>query len=220
MQIKWYGHSSFLLTDSNGVRILTDPCAPGYGYELPSIEADAVTVSHDHKDHNYISIVTGSTTIIRGVGEYNVNGVNIKGFETFHDRSRGALRGKNIMFVYEMDDMRVLHCGDLGAIPDQELLDSLGQIDILLVPIGAIYTIDDLEARELANLLKPRVVIPMHYKTPKLKIDLCPLAPFIDAAKDCRIHNLNDCEASVSRMSLGEDRVIVLRPYDAERDEA
>lgn len=220
MQIKWYGHSSFLLTDSNGVRILTDPCAPDYGFCLPPIEAEAVTVSHNHNDHNYVEIVTGNPTVIRSVGEHNVNGVSIRGFETNHDRSGGTLRGKNIMFVYEMDDMRVLHCGDLGEIPDKELLDSLGRIDILLVPIGAVYTIDDLEARELANLLRPRVVIPMHYKTPNLKIDICPLAPFIDAAKDCRIHKLNDCEASVSRMSLGEDRVIVLRPYDAERDDA
>ena len=90
---------------------------------------------------------------------------------------------------------------------------------LILVPIGAIYTIDDLEARELANILKPKVVIPMHYKTPKLKLELCPLAPFIDAAKDCRIHNLNDCEATITKMSLGEDRVLILRPYDAERDE-
>ena len=220
MQIKWYGHSCFLLTDSNGVRILTDPCHPNTGYELPNIEADAVTVSHEHHDHNYISIVTGNTSIIRGIGEYNVNGVSISGVETFHDHRGGLERGKNIMFVYEMDGMRILHCGDLGAIPDQEVLDSLGKIDILLVPIGAIYTIDDLEARELANLIKPSVVIPMHYKTAKLKMDLCPLAPFIDAAKDCRIHYINDCELSVQPVSLGEDRVIVLRPFDAERDEA
>ena len=87
----------------------------------------------------------------------------------------------------------------------------------MLVPIGAIYTIDDLEARELANILKPKVVIPMHYKTPKLKLELCPLAPFIDAAKDCRIHNLNDCEATITKMSLGEDRVLILRPYASVR---
>ena len=90
----------------------------------------------------------------------------------------------------------------------------------MLVPIGAIYTIDDFEARELANIFQPKIVIPMHYKTPKLKIELCTLAPFVDAAKDCRIHYLNQCDASVQLTSLGEDRVIILRPFDAERDEA
>ena len=109
--------------------------------------------------------------------------------------------------------------GDLGAIPSEEVIKAIGHIDIMMVPIGAIYTIDDFEARELANIFKPKVVIPMHYKTPKLKIELCTLAPFVDAARDCRIHYLNQCDASVMPSSLGEDRVIILRPYDAERDE-
>lgn len=219
MKIKWYGHSCFLLTDSNGSTVLTDPCDPSYGYEIPPMHADIVTISHEHNDHNNISILRGNTEIIRSPGEYNVKGIHITGVETLHDRSGGALRGKNTMFIYDMDDMRILHCGDLGMIPDEETIAKVGHVDIMLVPIGAIYTIDDLEARELANILKPKVVIPMHYKTLKLKLELCPLAPFIDAAKDCRIHNLNDCEATITKMSLGEDRVLILRPYDAERDE-
>lgn len=219
MQIKWYGHSTFLLTDSNGVRILTDPCSSGYGYEIPQMTADAVTISHDHRDHNNINVVLGTTQLIRTAGEYEICGVKIKGFETYHDHSKGAARGTNIMFTFDMDGMRILHCGDLGEIPDRELLDSLGKIDILLVPIGAIYTIDDLEARELANILKPGVVIPMHYKTSKLKFDLCPIEPFIDAAKGCQIHKMNECECTINKTNLGEDRVIVLRPYDKDKDE-
>ena len=145
--------------------------------------------------------------------------MRIIGIETDHDSVGGAIRGKNTMFIYEMDGMRVLHCGDLGVIPPQEIIDAVGHIDVMMVPIGAIYTIDDLEARELANIIKPKVVIPMHYKTPKLKMELCTLAPFVDAARDCRIHNINDCECTIQPISLGEDRVIVLRPFDAERDE-
>lgn len=220
MEIKWYGHSCFLMTDSRGVTVLTDPCDPSFGYDLKKTSADVLTVSHDHEDHNYISVVTGNTQILRTAGEYEIAGIKIKGYDTFHDKSKGALRGRNVMFTYEMDNMRILHCGDLGEIPDKKLLSSLGKIDILLVPIGAIYTIDDFEARELANILKPSVVIPMHYKTPKLKkINLCPVTPFIDAAKDCRIHNVNDCEVTITRQNLGEDRVLILRPYDAEKDE-
>lgn len=219
MQIRWYGHSCFLMMDSNGTRILTDPYGSHIGYELPQIAADAVTISHEHSDHNNISTVIGNTTIIRSPGEYSVKGDRIIGIETDHDRCGGTLRGKNTMFIFEMDDMRILHCGDLGIIPDEETIDKIGHIDVMMIPIGAIYTIDDLEAREFANIIKPKVVIPMHYKTPKLKLELCGLAPFIDAAKDCRIHNLNQCDCSIQKISLGEDRVIVLRPFDAERDE-
>ena len=109
MQIKWYGHSCFLLTDSNGVRILTDPFSPKTMFELPAIEADAVTVSHDHDDHNYISAVVGSTKLIRTADEFEVGGVKIKGFMTYHDTMKGTLRGTNIMYRFEMDGMKVLH---------------------------------------------------------------------------------------------------------------
>lgn len=218
MQIKWYGHSCFLLTDNNGTSILTDPCNPSYGYKLPQIAVDVVTVSHNHGDHNYVKLAVEGAKIINTPEEFEVDGVKIQGFETNHDKSYGAIRGKNIMFVYEMDDMRILHCGDLGDIPDEDLIKALGRIDILLVPIGGIYTIDDLEARELANILKPGVVIPMHYKTPKLKFELCSLGPFIDAAKNCHIYKMSECEASITKASLGEDRVIVLRPWDADKD--
>ena len=126
MKIKWYGHSCFLLTDSNGSTVLTDPCDPSYGYEIPPMHADIVTISHEHNE------------IIRSPGEYNVKGIHITGVETLHDRSGGALRGKNTMFIYDIDDMRILHCGDLGMIPDEETIAKVGHIDIMLVPIGAI----------------------------------------------------------------------------------
>ena len=108
MEIKWYGHSCFLMTDGNGVRILTDPYGSHIGYELPEISADAVTISHEHADHNNISTVISNTVIVRSPGEYEVKGVKIIGIETDHDRCGGALRGKNTMFIYEMDGMRIL----------------------------------------------------------------------------------------------------------------
>ncbi len=219
MQIKWYGHSCFLLTDSNGVSILTDPFAPSVLFKLPPIEADAVTISHDHHDHNYLGSVTGSTILIRTEAEFDVKGVKIKGYKTYHDCTKGSARGENVMFSFDMDGMRILHCGDLGEIPDKELLDSLGRVDILLVPIGAIYTIDDLQARELANILRPGVVIPMHYKNSKLNFELCPLEPFIEGAKDCSVYKMSECEATITKESLGVDRVIVLRPFEPGRDE-
>lgn len=219
MQIRWYGHSCFLLSDSKGTRVLADPFSPDTLYKLPPIAADAVTVSHEHADHNYINAVVGSTKLIRSAERFSVGDVVITGYMTYHDAMRGALRGSNIMYVYEMDGMRVLHCGYLGEIPDDELLSGLGEIDILLVPIGAIYTIDDLEARELANKLHARVVIPMHYKNSRLNFTLCPLEPFMEAVRDCEVYKMGECEISITRQSLGADRVIIPRQFDPERDE-
>ena len=219
MQIKWYGHSCFLLTDSNGVRILTDPFSPKTMFELPAIEADAVTVSHDHDDHNYISAVVGSTKLIRTADEFEVGGVKIKGFMTYHDTMKGTLRGTNIMYRFEMDGMKVLHCGDLGEHLDDEAIEKIGKIDILLVPIGAIYTIDDLEARELANRLHARVVIPMHYRNPKLSFELCPLEPFVEAVRHCEVYKMGECLINIMPESLGRDRVIIPRPFNPVADE-
>lgn len=210
MKIRWYGHSCFMLQDSNGVRILTDPCDPGTGYKLSGIEADAVTVSHGHHDHNYLEAVTGSPEVINTAGEHEFRGVKITGFETFHDDCGGKKRGENIMFLYEMDDMRVLHAGDLGAEPDSATLEALGRVDVLLVPVGGVFTVNSACARSFANSVKPKVVIPMHYKTAALTFDLEPVDEFLKNARDCKIHRLNQNEAALTRESLGDDRILVM----------
>ena len=218
MKIKWYGHSCFLLTDSNGVSILTDPFSPQTMYELPKISASAVTVSHDHSDHNYINAVSGSSCLIRTAEKFDIGGVGIEGVKTFHDPFRGTVRGENIMFVYEMDGMRILHCGDLGEIPPIEAINSLGRIDILLVPIGAIYTIDDLQARELVDMLEPEMVIPMHYKNPKLSFELCPLEPFAEGMKQRNgkwsIKWIAGDELTVTSDTLISGSVVILKPFE------
>ncbi len=218
MVIKWFGHSCFLLTNSEGVSILTDPCAPAVGFDLHDIPCDAVAVSHDHFDHNYIAAVSGEPVVVSTVGKHEVGGVRIEGFEVLHDKQNGAVRGKCVMFVIEMDGIRVLHAGDIGQLPSEDFIKALGDIDVLLVPVGGKYTLDYAEARELANMLRPSVVIPMHYRTAKCKFnDIDDVNNFISTVRDCKIHRLNDCEATLSRQSLGEDRVLVLEPFDPER---
>ena len=220
MKIRYLGHSSFLLTDGLGTRIVTDPYE-GVGFSMPrGVQAEGVSVSHAHFDHCNAAAISGNPVIFDKAGNFALNAVQISAVNSFHDEVGGKKRGPNLIFRFQMDGMTVCHFGDLGEPCSPARIESVGPVDILLIPVGGNYTIDAVQAKEYVDKLRPAVIIPMHYKTPKLKIDLCPLAPFIDAAKDCRIHNLNDCEASVSRMSLGEDRVIVLRPYDAERDEA
>lgn len=212
MNIKWYGHSCFLLTSESGVSILTDPPAPETGYNVKGVKCDAVTVSHNHFDHCYLAAAEGEPVVITDEGEHDVNGVHVIGFPSFHDKERGAKRGMNMMYLFEMDGIRILHAGDVGDQLTREEIANIGVVDVLLVPIGGKYTLDSVEAREFANSLKPSVVIPMHYKTSLCSIDIDDCQNFVSTVRDCRIHKLNDCEASIYLNTLGEDRVLVLDP--------
>lgn len=214
MNIKWFGQSCFLLTSENGTSVLADPCAPSTGYDVKNVYCSAVTVSHMHSDHCYIKAAAGEPVIITEPGEYEVGGVRITGFPAFHDEAGGAKRGKNIMFLFEIDGIRVLHAGDIGHQLSREQAAAIGLVDVLLVPIGGKYTIDYLGARELANTLRPSVVIPMHFRTPLCTLsELDDCSNFVSTAQDCRIHKLNDFEASIFKNTLGEDRVLVLDPF-------
>lgn len=210
MNLKWLGHSCFLLTSESGVRILMDPCAPKTGYTIAPVEADAVTASHDHYDHNYFDAALGDPVRITEPGVHEVKGVRITGIPTWHDKERGAKRGRNIMFLVEMDGIRLLHAGDLGHLPDEAAVRAVGQVDVLLAPIGGVYTIDGTEAKELARLLHPKVFVPMHYKTERLSIELDGLSPFLDSLKGGAIHRMRQSEATLTPESLGSGRVLVL----------
>lgn len=214
MNIKWYGHSCFLLTSESGVSILTDPPAPEVGYNVRGVECDAVTVSHSHFDHCYLPAAAGEPAVITEAGEHEVKGIKIIGFPSFHDKEQGAKRGGNMMYLYEIDEMRILHAGDVGDQLTREQILEIGKVDVLLVPIGGKYTLDYLEAREFANSLRPSVVIPMHYKTASCTIDIDDCERFVQTVQDCRIHKLNDHEVFIYKYTLGEDRVLVLDPYE------
>ncbi len=173
MEIKWLGHAAFLLTTADGTRIITDPYVPGaydgaVGYAPIKEFADIVTVSHDHADHNGVRDLPGSPQVIKGAGEWTVKGVKISGLDTFHDPSQGRERGRNTVYVFETEGLRVAHLGDLGHIPDERTVKALAGVDLLLVPVGGVFTIDARQAAELVGKVSPRVVIPMHYKTAKL----------------------------------------------------
>ena len=210
MEIKWYGHSCFLITNEAGIRVLTDPPHPQVGYAIPPVACEAVTSSHAHHDHNFFSIAAGSPVIIAEPGDYRVGEIRITGVPTFHDDVQGAKRGRNIVFVFETDGMRVVHAGDIGALPDEATLAQIGPADVLLVPVGGVYTIDAAGARQLANLLKPKVVIPMHYKTDAIAFELDGIAPFLNSVKNCAIHRLRQSDCVLTKESLGSDRVITL----------
>jgi len=171
MDIVYLGHSSFKLRGKS-VSVVTDPYDSGVvGFKYPSSEADIVTVSHDHKDHNQSSVVKNVKKVIFGAGEYEIAGVSIIGISQFHDEVKGEKRGKNIIYIYEMDDFRLCHLGDLGHILSDEMVGQIGDIDILMIPVGGFYTIGPKEAVEIIGKINPYFVIPMHYKVSGINRD-------------------------------------------------
>lgn len=210
MDIKWLGHSCFLMTDKSGVRILTDPYDPQTGKKLEPMEVDIVTISHEHHDHSYIQAIENEPDVVNTVGEFDIKGIKIHGFASSHDDKGGDVRGENRMYLFLIDGMRVFHAGDLGDIPPQSTIDEIGQVDVLLVPIGGTYTINSLQALEFANLLNTRIVIPMHYKTKQFMPMLDGVDNFLRQSKNCRIHRLNESLATLEPDYLGDDRILVL----------
>ena len=178
MEISWLGHSCFRLRGREATVVL-DPCDKSTGYNISRPTADIVTVSHDHPGHNNVAAVPGEPRVIQGPGEFEVADVLIMGIRTFHDHEKGQKLGKNIAYVFELDDLRVCHLGDLGHIPTPEQVEELSGVDILLAPVGGGNTIGASAAAETVSLLEPKLVIPMHYQTPAAKAELEPLERFL-----------------------------------------
>ena len=166
MRIIDHGHSEFSLITGTGDIVLTDPCDPAVGYGNGAAPCQAVTVSHGHHDHNWTLKCPSDAVVVDKPGACSpLPDVKVTMLESFHDEAEGAKRGKNLLALIEMDRLRILHCGDLGHVPDEALISKIGCVDVLLVPVGGFYTIDARQAAEVARLLNARVVIPMHYKT-------------------------------------------------------
>lgn len=182
MIITWQGQACFKLQDKigpEGVTVVTDPFNKEVGLKVPNFEADIVTVSHDHMDHNNVDALRGQPFVINSAGEYDVKGILVEGIDSFHDDENGAKRGNNIIYRIEIDDISVTHLGDLGhALTDVQLEKVVGT-DILLIPVGGKYTIDAKKAVEVIAQIEPRIVIPMHYKVKDLKVELDGVDKFV-----------------------------------------
>ncbi|HZZ98744.1 MAG TPA: MBL fold metallo-hydrolase [Candidatus Saccharimonadia bacterium] len=169
LQINYLGQSCFSLKGKEGI-VITDPFDSKIGLNMPKVSADLVTVSHQHPDHNAISRVAPTVRrdkpfIVDAPGEYEVAGISVFGYPTFHDDKKGAERGPNIMYAIHLDGLVVVHLGDLGHALDDKTLEKLEKVDVLLVPVGGKFTIDAKTAVEVIRDIEPSYVIPMHYKT-------------------------------------------------------
>lgn len=184
MTINWYGQSCFQITSSQGknnnVSIVIDPFSEDLGLRIPRLTADILLVSHGHSDHSNVKAVAGEPFVISGPGEYEKKEVFIQGIPSFHDSSSGKERGTNTIYVIEAEDLRICHLGDLGQkelTPEQ--IDKIGEIDVLMIPVGGVYTISAKEAVKIMSQIEPNITIPMHYQLPKMKLKIDGLDKFL-----------------------------------------
>ena len=213
MKIKWLGHSSFLITSDKGVKIITDPYKPRVDlrYEEVKGPADAVTVSHEHSDHNYTASIEGNPRIIRGVSPVEVKGIKFNGFAAFHDDNKGRNRGTNTIFCFEVDGVRVCHLGDLGHnLSDQEVA-QIGKVDVLLTPMAGVVTINAEIAAEVGNKLKPKVIIPMHFKNERCNFLVSTVEDFLKGKKNVTRMDSSEIELVAGKLPA-ETKIIILKP--------
>lgn len=184
MRITWHGHSCFEINDT--IDLVVDPHdGVSLGLRRPDPIADVVLISHDHFDHNRADIVsTDGTDIINTLGQHSIRDIDILGVEACHDKKRGSVRGKVVMYRFVIGGIRCLHVGDLCHSLSSKVLKTMGEIDILFVPVGGTFTLDANEAADLVKSIKPLITIPMHYRIPGLTLEIDPVAPFL---KKCGI---------------------------------
>ena len=205
MKIKWCGHSTFLITTAKGTKIATDPYEPGgydgaMGYGSIPDEIDIAVVSHDHPDHNYVQGLKGKPQVVKGTGTHHASGIEFKGISTYHDTSQGKERGENTIFCFTVDNVRLCHLGDLGHSLSPKEGAEIGEVDVLMIPVGGFYTIDAKVATEVMNSTKPRLVIPMHFKTEKCGFPITVVDDFLAGKTNAK--RLDKSEIEITRDNL------------------
>jgi L-ascorbate metabolism protein UlaG (beta-lactamase superfamily) len=215
MEITWYGHSCFRLTERNFATVVTDPYdSKSIGYDALKLKADIVTISHDAPGHNNTDAVKGVSHVIEGAGEFEIGGVFITGVQTDDGNSakkKGDKPPKNTLYVFDYDGITVAHLGDLKQVPTQTEIEALGTVNVALVPVGGGGSLNAAKAAEVVSLLEPNLVIPMHYATTDSKIPLEALNKFLKEM------GLGKQEAQpllkVSRSSLPDETHVVVLDY-------
>jgi L-ascorbate metabolism protein UlaG (beta-lactamase superfamily) len=200
MQIRWHGHSCFELADD--VTVVTDPHGgKSLGIWPPSVSADVVLISHDHFDHNSFKTIRGTHKVVFAfVGEFEFNGQMFHGFGTHHDEVDGRKRGLNVIYTTTMDGISICHCGDLGDIPDDDILDQIAGVDILMVPVGGVLTMEMPKLKKFIEKVGPRVIIPMHYRVGGLSIPLNPVDTFLESMDHEVEHVGNEIDFSADEL--------------------
>ncbi len=210
MDIVWYGHSCFRISERGQAAIITDPFGEELGYEIPRLKADIVTVSHDAPGHNFLAALKGYDHLISGPGEYEIGGVFILGIATYDQTQENPRR--NVVYVFDYNSLIVAHMGDLDHVPSQSMIDALGPVDIALIPVGGGKSLSSSQAAEVVSLLEPSIVVPMHYRTNALQgVELDPVDRFL---KEMGINTIQEeMLLRVTAGSLPEQTQVVLLDY-------
>jgi len=230
-QLQWLGHSAFLLTSSRGSKILIDPPGANTGYPIAPIAAvGAVLVTHEHSDHNNVGLAIPPVLLLRGLSADGWNTIEARvspdravediriysispAIPIYHDTQQGAQRGRNTIFVVEVDGLRLAHLGDLGHVLSPEAVQAMGAIDVLMVPVGGFFTIDAAAATQVVGQLNPKVVVPMHYKTARLSATWQGVGvdPFLEGKT---VQRPNSTTISLSKATLPAQTTVVVLNYE------
>lgn len=213
--IKWYGHACFAIIPSKGPTIVIDPHdGKSLGLKPPQILADIVLITHEHFDHNAYNIVAKPSARVfsMNVEEINVDDIKIIGVETYHDKDKGKRRGRNVMYKIVVDGVSILHLGDLGHILDEKHAALVQPIDIVIIPVGGVFTIDGKEAWKVIEILKPSVVVPMHYWIQGLELPLKPLDEFLShASSEWSIVKVDSNYVSIDKSDIKQKTICILK---------
>ena len=216
VRLTYYGHSSFLLEAADGTRVILDPYRAGsfngaFRYGAIPDTAEAVVATHTHDDHGAVDTIPGHPRILIQPSSATVGRWEITGIDVAHDAEGGRSRGKNTIVVLDDGDVRLAHLGDIGHTLDASTITAIGRVDVLLVPVGGFFTIDHAQAAEVVESLDPRIVIPMHYKTPKVDFPISEPEPFLATQKT--LERLSGSTVEVTQATLPAGRVTyVLQP--------
>ena len=216
-KISWAGQSCFQISVSNSrdhsADIVIDPFDEEIGLKVPNFSADILLVTHDHHDHNNVRAVKGTPFLIDGPGEYEVKEVFIKGIPAFHDDKEGKEKGDNTIYTIEAEGLRFCHLGDLGQkqLTDEQL-EKIDSVDMLMIPVGGEYTIDSAQAQKIISQIEPKIVIPMHYSLPKLKIKLDEVSKFLKTMGKNSVVPQDKFTVKSSTLPKGDMEIVVLQP--------
>jgi L-ascorbate metabolism protein UlaG (beta-lactamase superfamily) len=210
MKIRWLGHSAFLITADDGTKIITDPYGnfPDLHYAQIEGPADVVVVSHKHGDH-FGAKVRGNPRLVSGGGEKKEKGIEFKGVEVYHDTSKGSQRGPNTVFCFSVDGVRLCHLGDLGHLLSGPDIAKIGQVDVLMIPVGGLYTIDAAEATKICEQVKPKVIIPMHYSNDKCSFPISGVEDFLKGKANVKRLNTSDLELKAGQLPQTTEIVVL-----------
>lgn len=213
MKVKWLGHACFLLVSEVGLRIITDPYIVDQNLSYSPIKeiADIVVVSHDHDDHNNVSAVQGKPEVLKGSGLKTAKGLQFRGVATYHDTTQGKQRGTNTVFCFSLDGIKLCHLGDLGHLLSQAQVDEVGTVDILFIPVGGFYTIDAAGASQVCDQLKPKVVIPMHFRTPQCTYPIAGVDNFLRGKKNVQRVDSSEIEFRPEDLPTATE-IVILKP--------